>query len=53
MFRRQLADADVVELQDVGHVPMYDDPDGIAPLIAEHARAHGNDDANRRRSLAG
>ena len=53
MFRRQLADADVVELQDVGHVPMYDDPDGIARLIAEHARAHGNDDASRRRSLAG
>ncbi len=36
MFRHQLGDADVVELQDVGHVPMYDDPDAIARLIAEH-----------------
>ena len=42
-----------MEFQDVGHVPTYDDPDGIARLILEHARTHGNDDANRRRSLAG
>ena len=25
MFRDQLGDADVVELPEVGHVPMYDD----------------------------
>jgi pimeloyl-ACP methyl ester carboxylesterase len=39
IFRDQLRDADVVELADVGHVPMYDDPEGIARLIAEHVGA--------------
>jgi pimeloyl-ACP methyl ester carboxylesterase len=41
MFRAQLRDPDVVELPDVGHVPMYDDPPGVARLIAEHVGAHG------------
>ena len=40
MFRDQLKDADVVELQGVGHVPMYDDPAGIARLIDEHVGRH-------------
>jgi pimeloyl-ACP methyl ester carboxylesterase len=53
MFRDQLPNHEVVELLHVGHVPMYDDPDGIARLIAEHAGAHGNDAADGGRSLAG
>jgi pimeloyl-ACP methyl ester carboxylesterase len=40
LFRAELRDADVVELPGVGHVPMYDDPAGIARLIAEHVRNH-------------
>lgn len=40
LFRAQLPDADVVELADVGHVPMYDDPAGVAVLVAEHAGRH-------------
>ncbi|CAN5686965.1 alpha/beta hydrolase [soil metagenome] len=34
-------DADVVRLPDGGHVPMYDDPDLLAALVAQHARVHG------------
>jgi pimeloyl-ACP methyl ester carboxylesterase len=40
MFREQLRDPDVVELSDVGHVPMYDDPAAVAALIAEHVGRH-------------
>jgi pimeloyl-ACP methyl ester carboxylesterase len=47
MFRSQLRDADVVELADVGHVPMYDDPAGIARLIAEHVGQHVEASAHR------
>jgi pimeloyl-ACP methyl ester carboxylesterase len=47
MFRDQLPDADVVELPGVGHVPMYDDPAGIARLIAEHVGAHAQSAAER------
>lgn len=47
MFRDQLRDVDVVELLDVGHVPMYDDPDAVARLIAEHAGAHARPAARR------
>jgi pimeloyl-ACP methyl ester carboxylesterase len=47
MFREQLRDVDVVELPDVGHVPMYDDPDGIARLIAEHIDSHAKSTAQR------
>lgn len=45
LFRRGLPDAEVVELRDVGHVPMYDDPAGVAQLIAGHARAHATEAA--------
>lgn len=39
-FREQLADAEVVELEGVGHVPMYDDPARVAALVAGHARTN-------------
>ena len=38
-FRDQLRDPDVIELPDVGHVPMYDHPTAVARLISEHATA--------------
>ncbi|KAA0022704.1 alpha/beta fold hydrolase [Antrihabitans cavernicola] len=34
------ADADRITVHGVGHVPMLEDPDRIAMLIAEHVRAH-------------
>jgi pimeloyl-ACP methyl ester carboxylesterase len=45
MFRDQLRDAEVVELPDVGHVPMYDDPERVVELVAEHARRAGREAA--------
>ncbi len=47
IFRDQLRDPDVVELPDVGHVPMYDDPAAIARLIAEHAGAQAEERSER------
>jgi pimeloyl-ACP methyl ester carboxylesterase len=40
VFREHLRDVEVVELPDVGHVPMYDDPAAIARLISEHVGRH-------------
>ena len=37
-FVTGLEQAEVVSLSGVGHIPMFDDPQGIAALIAEHAR---------------
>jgi pimeloyl-ACP methyl ester carboxylesterase len=51
LFRDQLPQADLVELADTGHVPMYDDPDRVATLVADHARA--NSVSGGGRSLAG
>ena len=47
MFRDQLRHVDVVELDDVGHVPMYDDPAGVARLISEHVALWGGAAADR------
>lgn len=33
--------ADVVRLEDVGHIPMFEKPELVAELIGEHARRHG------------
>jgi pimeloyl-ACP methyl ester carboxylesterase len=35
-----LPDAEVVVLPDVGHIPMFEDPDLVAATILEHTRAH-------------
>ncbi|MGO9754639.1 MAG: alpha/beta fold hydrolase, partial [Solirubrobacteraceae bacterium] len=35
-----LPEAQLLEPPDVGHMPMYDDPDLIAQIILEFARAH-------------
>jgi pimeloyl-ACP methyl ester carboxylesterase len=47
VFRDQLRGADVVELPDVGHVPMYDDPAAVARVIREHLAAHAEDRSER------
>ena len=35
-----LPEAQLLEPPDIGHMPMYDDPDLIAQIILDFARAH-------------
>jgi len=39
-YVRALPHADVVRMPDVGHIPMFEKPDVVADLIAEHALRH-------------
>ena len=50
LFTDRLKDCEVVEMDGVGHVPMYDDPAAVAVLIAEHV---DNSVDDRGSSLAG
>ncbi|WP_139978577.1 alpha/beta fold hydrolase [Nocardioides litoris] len=39
-YAAAMPDADVVTLADIGHIPMFEDPDLVAATILEHTRAH-------------
>lgn len=39
-YAEAMPDADVVVLDDVGHIPMFEDPDLVAQTILEHVREH-------------
>jgi pimeloyl-ACP methyl ester carboxylesterase len=41
-YAEAMPDADVVVLDDLGHIPMFEDPELVAATIAEHVRAHGS-----------
>lgn len=39
-YAEAMPHADVVTLDDIGHIPMFEDPDRVAATILEHLRAH-------------
>lgn len=39
-YAAAMPDADVVTLEGLGHIPMFEDPDLVAETILEHVRAH-------------